>query len=61
MILILLFMPSVLENIRNIDAFPKVVDEFRRKTWSGGIVTICSIFLIGFLIFNEVCTFIKGV
>lgn len=54
-------MPSVLENIRNIDAFPKVVDEFRRKTWSGGIVTICSIFLIGFLIFNEVCTFIKGV
>ncbi|KAG6600230.1 Endoplasmic reticulum-Golgi intermediate compartment protein 3, partial [Cucurbita argyrosperma subsp. sororia] len=39
--------------LRNLDAYPKINEDFYRRTFSGGIITIASSFIMLFLFFSE--------
>lgn len=46
-------MNRVFSKVRNLDAYPKVNEDFYSRTLSGGVITLASSFAMLFLIFSE--------
>ncbi|XP_022141045.1 endoplasmic reticulum-Golgi intermediate compartment protein 3-like isoform X2 [Momordica charantia] len=46
-------MNSVFNKLRNLDAYPKINEDFYRRTFSGGLITLASSFIMLFLFFSE--------
>ena len=50
-------MDAIFNRLRNLDAYPKINEDFYRRTFSGGIITIASSFIMLFLFFSELSMF----
>lgn len=46
-------MDAIFNKLRNLDAYPKINEDFYRRTFSGGLITIASSFIMLFLFFSE--------
>ncbi|BBH09162.1 Endoplasmic reticulum vesicle transporter protein [Prunus dulcis] len=54
-------MDSILQKLRNLDAYPKINDDFFSRTLSGGIITLASSLLILLLFFAELRLYLHTV
>ncbi|CAB4289726.1 unnamed protein product [Prunus armeniaca] len=54
-------MDSILQKLRNLDAYPKINDDFFSRTLSGGIITLASSLLILLLFFSELRLYLHTV
>ncbi|EPS64954.1 hypothetical protein M569_09826 [Genlisea aurea] len=54
-------MDRVIGNLRNLDAYPKVNEDFYRRTFSGGIITLISSVAIALLFISEFCLYLHTV
>lgn len=54
-------MDKVLHKLRNLDAYPKVNEDFYSRTLAGGVVTIVSAAVILFLFFSELRLYVYTV
>ncbi|XP_022013047.1 endoplasmic reticulum-Golgi intermediate compartment protein 3 [Helianthus annuus] len=54
-------MESVMNRIRNLDAYPKINDDFSSRTISGGVITIVSSVFMFLLFFAELRLYIQSV
>lgn len=50
-------MDAVFNKLRNLDAYPKINEDFYRRTFSGGLITLASSFIMLFLFFSELSMF----
>ena len=48
-----LSMDAIFNKLRNLDAYPKINEDFYRRTFSGGLITLASSFFMLFLFFSE--------
>ena len=46
-------MHKVFHKLRNLDAYPKVNEDFYSRTFAGGVITIVSVTVMLFLFFSE--------
>ncbi|TYK15328.1 endoplasmic reticulum-Golgi intermediate compartment protein 3-like [Cucumis melo var. makuwa] len=46
-------MDAIFNKLRNLDAYPKINEDFYRRTFSGGLITLASSFFMLFLFFSE--------
>jgi hypothetical protein len=46
-------MDDFLSKLKNLDAYPKINEDFYQRTLSGGVITIVSTILMLFLFFSE--------
>lgn len=51
-------MVGVMNRLRNLDAYPKINEDFYRRTLSGGVITLVSSFVMLILFFSELRKFI---
>lgn len=51
---------EVFNKLRNLDAYPKINEDFYSRTLSGGLVTILSTVVIFFLFVSEISKFLLG-
>jgi hypothetical protein len=49
-------MDRIYQKVRNLDAYPKINEDFYSRTLSGGLITLISSVLILFLFFSELST-----
>ncbi|KAL7582816.1 hypothetical protein Lser_V15G46037 [Lactuca serriola] len=54
-------MNRVFSKVRNLDAYPKVNEDFYSRTLSGGVITLASSFAMLFLIFSEFGLYLQTV
>ncbi|KAI4299082.1 hypothetical protein L6164_032574 [Bauhinia variegata] len=54
-------MDKVLNKLRNLDAYPKINEDFYRRTLSGGVITIASAAVMLFLFFSELSSYLYTV
>ncbi|KAK1418284.1 hypothetical protein QVD17_27427 [Tagetes erecta] len=54
-------MSRVFSRVRNLDAYPKVNEDFYSRTLSGGVITLVSSFAMIFLFFSEFALFLQTV
>lgn len=52
-----IFMDSIMNKLRNLDAYPKINEDFYSRTLSGGLITIVSSILMLLLFFSELRNF----
>lgn len=52
-------MERVLSKIRNLDAYPKINEDFFSRTLSGGLITVVSSFVIFLLFFTELSSYLR--
>lgn len=50
-------MESVMSRIRNLDAYPKINEDFYSRTFSGGLITLVSSVFMLLLFFAELSQF----
>jgi len=51
-------MVGVMNRLRNLDAYPKINEDFYRRTLSGGVITLASSIVMLILFFSELRKFI---
>jgi hypothetical protein len=49
-------MEGIYQKLRNLDAYPKINEDFYSRTLSGGLITLISSILMLFLFFSEFST-----
>lgn len=49
-------MDSIMSKLRNLDAYPKINEDFYSRTLSGGVITLASSVLMLLLFFSELRT-----
>ncbi|KAI9176932.1 hypothetical protein LWI28_008860 [Acer negundo] len=54
-------MSSILNKLRNLDAYPKINEDFYSRTLSGGLITLLSSLLMLFLFFSEFSLYLHTV
>ncbi|XP_061982336.1 uncharacterized protein LOC133702128 isoform X1 [Populus nigra] len=54
-------MDRIYEKVRNLDAYPKINEDFYSRTLSGGLITLISSVLILFLFFSELSLYLHKV
>ena len=47
-------------NLKAFDAFPKVNEDFNRRTLSGGVITLGAALIMSLLFFNELGTWLPA-
>jgi len=52
-------MDAVLSRLKNLDAYPKTLEDFRVKTYTGAIVSVISVLFIGALFISEVALYLR--
>lgn len=50
-------MAGILNKLRNLDAYPKINEDFYSRTLSGGVITLLSSVVMFLLFFSELRTF----
>ena len=50
-------MEGIYQKLRNLDAYPKINEDFYSRTLSGGLITLISSTLMLFLFFSEFSTY----
>ncbi|KAH9617719.1 hypothetical protein KSS87_017408 [Heliosperma pusillum] len=54
-------MESIIKKLRDLDAYPKVNEDFYKRTLSGGIITILAAFIMFLLFFSELRSYLHTV
>ncbi|XP_074275625.1 uncharacterized protein LOC141599496 [Silene latifolia] len=54
-------MESIIKKLRDLDAYPKINEDFYKRTFSGGIITILAAFIMSLLFFSEFRSYLHTV